>query len=277
MKKILLLLPVLLLLVGCTFDSNTKNKYKTNLHNTSLKYGVFLSIDNEEMNKLEGFDEVVIDAQYFEKEDIDLLHSKGKIVYSYINLGSLENFRDYYDTYKSLIIKDYENWEEEGWVDVSNTKWINFMKSLSKDLMSKGIDGFFVDNTDIYYIKKTTKIFNAVTTILKDFMSYDKEVIINGGDEYILEYSKKNDVRDVATAINQETVFSKIDFENNRLLTQSKEDREYYQSYIEEAYSKGLHIYLLEYTTDSLLIERIKEYSSNNHFNYYISDSIELD
>lgn len=271
------MLPLLLLLVGCTFNSNTKNKYKTNLHNTSLKYGVFLSIDNEEMNKLEGFDEVVIDAQYFEKEDIDLLHSKGKIVYSYINLGSLENFRDYYDTYKSLIIKDYENWEEEGWVDVSNTRWINFMKSLSKDLMSKGIDGFFVDNTDIYYIKKTTRIFNAVTTILKDFMSYNKEVIINGGDEYILEYSKKNDVRDIATAINQETVFSKIDFENNRLLTQSKEDREYYQSYIEEAYSKGLHIYLLEYTTDSLLIERIKEYSSNNHFNYYISDSIELD
>ena len=277
MKKILLLLPLLLLLVGCTFNSNTKKNYKTNLHNTSLKYGVFLSIDNEEMNKLEGFDEVVIDAQYFEKEDIDLLHSKGKIVYSYINLGSLENFRDYYDTYKSLIIKDYENWEEEGWVDVSNTRWINFMKSLAKDLMSKGIDGFFVDNTDIYYIKKTTRIFNAVTTILKDFMSYDKEVIINGGDEYILEYSKKNDVRDVATAINQETVFSKIDFVNNRLLTQSKEDREYYQSYIEEAYSKGLHIYLLEYTTDSLLIERIKEYSSNNHFNYYISDSIELD
>ncbi len=276
MKKILLLLPVLLLLVGCSFN-NTKSKNKTNLHNTSLKYGVFLSIDNEEMNKLEGFDEVVIDAQYFEKEDIDLLHSKGKIVYSYINLGSLENFRDYYDTYKSLIIKDYENWEEEGWVDVSNTRWINFMKSLAKNLISKGIDGFFVDNTDVYYFVKETRIFNAVTTILKDFMSYDKEVIINGGDEYILEYSKKNDVRDVATAINQETVFSKIDFKNNRLLTQSKEDREYYQSYIEEAYSKGLHIYLLEYTTDSLLIERIKEYSSNNHFNYYISDSIELD
>ena len=277
MKKILLLLPVLLILVGCSLNSNTKSRHKTNIQNTSLRYGVFLSIDNKEMSKLENYDEVVIDAQYFDKEDIDLLHSKGKIVYSYINLGSLENFRDYYDTYKNLIFTKYENWEEEGWIDVSNSKWINFMKSLSKELVSKGIDGFFVDNTDIYYINKTTKIFNAVTNILKNFMSYNLEVIINGGDEYIQEYSKKNDVRDIATAINQETVFSKIDFENNRLLSQSKEDREYYQSYIEEASSKGLKIYLLEYTTDTLLIEKIKEYCKTNHFNYYVSDSIELD
>lgn len=277
MKKILLLLLVLLLLVGCSFNSNTKSRHKTNIQNTSLRYGVFLSIDNKEMSKLENYDEVVIDAQYFDKEDIDLLHSKGKIVYSYINLGSLEDFRDYYNTYKDLIIKSYENWEEEGWVDVSSTRWINFMKKLAKELMEKGIDGLFVDNTDIYYVKKTLRIYNAVTTILKDFMSYDKEVIINGGDEYIQEYSKKNDVRDVATAINQETVFSKIDFEKNRLLSQSKEDREYYQAYIEDASSKGLNVYLLEYTTDELLIERIKEYCKDNHFNYYISDSIELD
>ena len=38
---------------------------------------------------------------------------KGVKVYTYLNVGSIENFRDYYKKYEYLTIGTYENWEEE--------------------------------------------------------------------------------------------------------------------------------------------------------------------
>ena len=62
----------------------------------------------------------MIDAQYFSKKDIRKLHADGTKVYSYLNIGSVENFRPYYKTYEHLAIGDYENWEEEKWINVAD-------------------------------------------------------------------------------------------------------------------------------------------------------------
>ena len=44
-------------------------------------------------------------------------------VYTYLNVGSLEDFRDYYKEYEHLTIGAYENWDEEKWIDVSDKDW----------------------------------------------------------------------------------------------------------------------------------------------------------
>ena len=148
------------------------------------------------------------------------------------------------------------------------------MKDISSSFIEKGIDGFFVDNVDVYYYNKSDSIYNGVTIILKDLMKYNKKVVINGGDEYMYKYSN---IKEVATGINQESVFSSIDFDNHELVTQEPEDHEYFKEYVEFGASKGLDIYLLEYTTDKDLIDKIIKYTSEKGFKYYISDSIELD
>lgn len=91
--------------------------------NTALySYGVFLSVEND-LDKLSDYYTVVIDAQNFSKGEIESFKNKGHKVYSYINIGSLENFRNYYNDYKALKLGDYEHWEEEIWIDVSSQKW----------------------------------------------------------------------------------------------------------------------------------------------------------
>ena len=90
-------------------------------------YGVFLSLDHGDMESLYGYNQIVIDAQYFEKEDIQLLKQSGTKVYTYLNLGSLENFRTYYAEFLDLTLDDYENWEEEKWVNVSDPRWQKFL------------------------------------------------------------------------------------------------------------------------------------------------------
>lgn len=96
-----------------------RNKQHSNINKKKKEYGVFLSIDASEMKKLYDYKEVVIDAQYFSKRDIQTLHKKGVKVNMYLNVGSIENFRKYYKDYEHLAIGDYENWDEEKWINVS--------------------------------------------------------------------------------------------------------------------------------------------------------------
>ena len=241
-------------------------------------YGVFLSI-SDDMESISDYDTVVIDAQYFSKEDIDAFRAEGHTVYSYINVGSIENFREYYPEYQDLTIGAYENWDEEFWIDVSDRRWQDFMMSdLIPSLIEKDVDGFFVDNCDVYYQYPSEDILNGLTNILRYLVSTGKTVIINGGDTYLDAYCQGGGRwDDVITGINQETVFSKILWEKNSFGTASQEDREYFQDYIERYAQKGAEIYLLEYTHDDRLIREIRKYCEKNGFNYYIADSIELD
>lgn len=241
-------------------------------------YGVFLSLDASDMDRITEYQTVVIDAQYFSKKDIAYLKKQGCTVYSYINIGAIENFREYYDEYSNLALGDYENWEEEKWVDVSSTVWQNFLVSLEEELLDKSIDGFFVDNCDVYYVYHTDDVFEGLTTILEHLMEYGKPVIINGGDTYVMEYeTREGSIQRIMTGVNQECVFSRINFKKGSFSAQNKIDREYFQDYIETCDRQGCDVYLIEYTTDRKLKRKIKKYCKKNRFHYYISDSIELD
>lgn len=241
-------------------------------------YGVFLSLDSSDIAKIAGYQTVVIDAQFFSKKDIKYLKAQGCTVYSYINVGALENFREYYDTYSNLALGDYETWDEEQWIDVSSIAWQKFLISLEEELLDKEIDGFFVDNCDVYYEYPTDDIFEGLTTILEHLMEYGKPVIINGGDTYVTKfYDSCGSPRRIMTGVNQEAVWSKIDFDTGKFSAQTKNDREYFTDYVEACSSYGLDVYLLEYTTNYALKQKIRKYCMENRFHYYISDSIELD
>ena len=64
---------------------------------------------------------------------------------TYLNIGSIENFREYYTTYAEVAIGEYEHWEEEEWVDAANPDWQKFIGQLSQELNEKGVDGFFIN------------------------------------------------------------------------------------------------------------------------------------
>ena len=141
-RGLLLALACLILLTGCGTKETSK----------SFKYGVFIGSDAD-LDTYNDYETIVIDAQYYSAEQIKEYKEKGHTVFSYINIGSLENFRDYYAEYEDLTLGGYEHWSEEKWVDVSDDRWQEFvLKELAPSLAEKGIDGFFVDNCDVYYV-----------------------------------------------------------------------------------------------------------------------------
>ena len=271
--KVLALIFVLILISGYFIikDSNTSTFEKND-------YGVFLNADASSLKQLKNYDLIVIDAQYFTKSDIELLHQNGTKVYTYLNIGSIENFREYYTTYEKLTIGRYEHWDEEKWVDVADPDWQKFMEQLSQELFEKGVDGFFIDNCDVYYYAPRESIFEGLTAILQNIMTFDKAVIINGGDTYVTEYRERYGAIDhIMTGVNQESVWSAIDFDKGTFYEQTKETRDYYCNYLEACQADGMDVYLLEYTTDKKLIQKIKKYCNEHDFHFYVSNSLELE
>lgn len=241
-------------------------------------YGVFLSIC-ENIEQFADYEIVVIDAQYYPKEELDAFRSKGHKVFSYINIGSLEDFRDYYDEYKDLSLGAYEHWEEEVWVDVSQKRWQDFMlNEIAAGLLEKDIDGFFVDNCDVYYVHPKQEILEGLTMIMKGLKATGKKVIINSGDTFLDAYCEQGGKwDDVISGINQESVFSTILWDEGTFGTAEPEDHEYFVSYIDRYGSQGAEIYLLEYTIDEELAKEIKAFCEERGYTYYVADSIELD
>ena len=270
--KVLALIFVIVLISGYFLikDSNTSTFEKND-------YGVFLNADASSLKQLKNYDLIVIDAQYFTKGDIELLHQNGTKVYTYLNIGSIENFREYYTTYEKLTIGRYEHWDEEKWVDVADPDWQKFIEQLSQELFEKGVDGFFIDNCDVYYYAPRESIFEGLTAILQNIMTFDKAVIINGGDTYVTEYRERYGAIDhIMTGVNQESVWSAIDFDKGTFYEQTKETRDYYCKYLEACQADGMDVYLLEYTTDQKLIQKIKKYCNKHDFHFYVSNSLEL-
>lgn len=278
--NLLIILSLTIFTTACAAKNISESQNMSENKDTSANkdYGVFLSIDASEIKKLDGYKTVVIDAQYFSKQDIQALHNNGTTVYTYLNIGSIENFRDYYQEYENLTLGDYENWDEEKWIDVSDAKWQTFIADLSTTLLEKGIDGFFIDNCDVYYYKQSEETFSGLTEILRGIKALGKDVIINGGDTYITQYRQTyGSAKDIMSAVNQEEVFSLYDFDTSSFGKNTTDETAYFCDYIEACHADEMNVYLLEYTDDRKLIKQIKAYCKEKGFQYYISDSIELD
>ena len=241
-------------------------------------YGVFLSV-TENIAQFKDYETVVIDAQYYSAEELDSFRSEGHKVFTYLNIGSLEDFRDYYDEYKDLALGAYEHWEEEVWVDVSSQRWQDLvLKTLVPALLEKHVDGFFVDNCDVYYEYEKPEILEGLGVIMQALVATGKEVIINSGDMFMDAWCEKGGKwSDVITGINQESVFSTILWDENKFGTAEPEDHEYFVSYITRYGDQGAKIYLLEYTVDEALIGEIDRFCKEHNYTYFVSDSVELD
>ncbi len=244
-------------------------------------YGVFLGVNagKKAMRKFRKYKTIVLDVQSgFDKDDIQTLKDRGHRVYSYINVGAVENYRDYYNDCLDITLGKYDNWPDERWVDVSGAKWQDFiLKDLSERIKDTGVDGYFVDNIDVYYQYHRESIYNGVEIILKG-LKEKGDVIINGGDTFVMEYIDKGGaVELILDGVNQETVFTAIkDYNRGKFKESSEEDRDYYLTYTETIKRRGREVYLLEYTKSRQLKKKIQERSGELGYKYYISKSLDL-
>ncbi|WP_051204685.1 endo alpha-1,4 polygalactosaminidase [Butyrivibrio sp. VCD2006] len=246
-------------------------------------YGVYIGANAAQLHKKLDKDTdiglAIIDAQYVTAQDIGALKSNGRRIYTYLNVGSLEEFRDYYDTYSALTLNAYENWPGEYWIDVSEEPWQDFIcDTVARDCVAKGVDGFFIDNCDVYYLYQHSWIYKGLVKIITRLRdSYNLPIIVNGGDMFVTQLMDEGK-QGLITGINQESVFSSIlDYDKGIFGEQPALDREYFVEYLKRAKKQGLIVYMLEYTRDMRLVEKISDFCIQNGYKCYVTDSLRLD
>ncbi len=255
-------------------DSQTAESEEFTVGETS--YGVFLGVESDDIEKLYAFETVVIDPQYFSAEDIRKLTEKGITVYGYLNVGALENFRDYYDAYSAYALGEYAEWEEEKWMDVSQSKWREFVIRLAEEITDKGVDGFFLDNFDVYDHYNEEEIYQGLIAVLEGIAPYSEKVLINGGDVFVSRYLQENQNPDLISGVNQEDVFTNYDFDRETYGLQDEENKAYYMEYLDAVKKAGLEVYLLEYRASAETEEEVSAFCKAHGYQYYNSYDIEL-
>ena len=236
--------------------------------------GVFIGADN--IDKIKGHNVVVVEPASIDVSGVEFLHKTNEKIYAYLNIGSLEKHRPYFNEFKEKALGLYENWEDEYWVDVSDIAWQNLIvDKLGRDIVDKGFDGFFIDNCDVYYYYPNEEIFNGLSSILQGLRSlnmtkkYKIDIIINGGDTFVSKCIENKTATELFDGVNQECVFTDIDFENKTYKERNESDRGYFKEYLSNVKKHRLEVYLIEYGANSKLIKEIKNYCNENDFHWY--------
>lgn len=87
-------------------------------------------------------------AANYEPQDVAELRQRGKLVLSYINIGSAEPFRSYWASVQPYVLAQYPGWPEY-YMDVSKPGYREvLLKTVVPQILGKGVDGLFLDNVD---------------------------------------------------------------------------------------------------------------------------------
>lgn len=261
--KVLIPFLVLSSLVSC---SNKSNQASYN------DFGVFLGLEDKDVNKLLSYKSVAIEIEEFSSSSISKLNSKNIDIYAYLSVGSLESYRDYYEEFKQYTFFEYDHWDDEKWIDISVSSWQKHLLNEVQKFKNLGAKGLFLDNFDVYYIaleeyecssEFKENIYQGCHKVLNDLSSLNMSILINSGADFLERLNDENDpLLKKVNCYAQECVFSSIiDYEKNIFGKQDKETQNYYLDII-RFMKKNSNILIIEYTKDKELIKEIEKFSN---------------
>jgi endo-alpha-1,4-polygalactosaminidase (GH114 family) len=105
--------------------------------------------DNRVGARLGAFDLVVVDGEEATADQIEKIQSHGTIVLGYLSVGTIEKWRKWYPEVKRYRLKAWQDWKDEWFADTSKAGFRTKMRGIASDLLGKGFDGLFLDNTDM--------------------------------------------------------------------------------------------------------------------------------
>lgn len=214
-------------------------------------------VNHKKLKKGSGI--IAIETDDYSKSEILAIKKKGYTVLGYLSVGTIEKERPWYKECKRFALKRLEDWPNECYADCREDGWMAFLYRRANDLKRKGVDGLWCDNLDVYEYYKSEDMLMSLIEILKTFKAMFSYVMVNGGKKFF-EEAPHIDV--LVDGVTQEEVFSRITNYSGKgkFGKQFKEESKKYKAYMKELHKIGVDTFLLEYTTDSELKKKIKDF-----------------
>ena len=248
-----------------------------------MKYGVYLStkITPKKLTKLNKEERGILAVESYDytKTEIKALKATGYKVLAYLSVGTIEKERSWWKSMKKYALKKLEDWPDEYFADLTQKPWRSHLYSQAKKLKKKGFDGLWLDNIDVYEYYKSEDMKTYISRILshiKTKVFADKGyIMVNGGSKYLETGAGDKFI----SGYTQEEVFSRITSYKGtgKFGKQKKEESEYYKKIISQCMAKGINCFLLEYTKDEDLKDKIRAFRKEGKCTgYYISGGVDL-
>ena len=143
-------------------------------------------INSSIINDMGNYDINIVEASFFTKEDVDIIHSKNSKVIGYLSLIEIGSW----DLTLNQKLKDEDFLKDSNNKRLMNLSENNYLGNLFSDnfknalldilktrIIDKNMDGVFFDTLDwIDYYKNDTTIYNQLITGYKDFIKQVKEL-----------------------------------------------------------------------------------------------------
>ena len=242
-----------------------------------MKYKVSIGTKIKNIEKGSGI--LVIESDDYSPEEIQAIRKKGYKVLGYLSVGTLEKYRPWFKEFSKYKFEKLEDWPDEYYVDVRKSKWQKFLVKRAKEIKEKGFDGWWADNIDIYTEHKSKAMFTAIASVLQKLKDIKGYVMINGGSEWVDDAIDRGEpLKKYINGYTQEEVFSRIVNYSGKgkFGKQNPEDSRFYRKLLKKTVKKGTSGFMLEYTRDEKLKERIREWGKENKVSYYIAEDVKL-
>ena len=212
----------------------------------------------------------MIEPEDYTAAELQALKRAGNTVLAYLSVGSVSDERSYYKQLEPYTLRKLDDWEHERYLDVCEPAVQDWLINRGMALLGAGYDGIWADNIDVYEEYPSDAAYKGITRILQALYPHGY-IMINGGMEYMLRAIAQK--ARVAHGVTQEEVFS--------LITDYSGSGEFgaqiaSESYIAKALNAGMEAYLLEYTKDAKLKDKIIKYCAASGAGYYISEDVDL-
>jgi endo-alpha-1,4-polygalactosaminidase (GH114 family) len=95
-----------------------------------------------------GYDLVVVDGQEVTKQQVATLHGDGALVLGYLDAGTIEPYRPWFQRAKPYRLDYWKQWGE-WYANVDAPGFRKLLLGVGAGFERKGLDGLFLDNTDM--------------------------------------------------------------------------------------------------------------------------------
>ena len=247
-----------------------------------MYYGCYLStkIKAKDLKQRKETGMIVIEPDDYTSAEVKAIKAKGYIVLAYLSVGTLEKEREWYPRFKRYRLKQLEDWHNEWYIDIRRVEWLNFLVSRAKALRKKGYDGLWCDNLDVYEYNKSKSMYTACIDTLIKLKNTGGYIMVNGGSElFDTAMDKGSEISVIVNGITQEEVYSRITSYSGKgkFGEQTSDMHKWYKEYMKRLRKKGVQTFLLEYTRDDALKERIKNFCKKYKMTgYYIASDVNL-
>ena len=218
---------------------------------------------------------LAIEPEDYTPAEVQALKRAGYTVLAYLSVGSVSDERSYYKQLEKYTLRRLDDWEHERYLNVCEPAVQDWATNQGMRFLNAGYDGLWIDNLDVYEEYPSDTAYNGITRILQALYPHGY-IMINGGMEYMLRTISQK--AHVAHGVTQEEVFSLItDYSGSgEFSSQIASESLEYQKYLAKAMGAGMEAYLLEYTRDSKLKQKIIDYCNASGAGYYISEDVDL-